>query len=909
MVCKPKHFYLLPVATLCLCSCVLGEESNKQTPSPKLPSLIQQVSEIAAERGIKPNQKEKKPTLKQTVQTEEEEESFPLINENSFDEDEIEDEDEIKFDEIPTQNEEDSLDEEDESTRELATPDVTLEEQLQPKINKMNETQTAEPDWNEPFEEHEPPQRQTTSPLVEILTAQPKNFAEKAAFSLTQSPLTQGQTQPPELKPWNFGNPDELVEFNFKDAELRSILSYMQDRYNITFMLDEMINPLPAQSKKIEGIRLSFKTEKPLTKEEAWGLFVTFLKMAGFAVIPTNIDRIYRITTLDQKAPFGALNSPIPTFIGINPQKLPSDDTLIRYVYFARNTSLDAIKNLFDIMKSQTAPRLIIFPDIRAVVITDHAYNIKTILEIVDELDKSTAPEVMSIIRLQHGDANEIAAFYSTIIKEEEQAQRALSSRLLGPRTNTLSYLPSGIRIIPEPQNNYLILLGSETGVKKVQSFITEVLDRPSDLPYKFTKVYQLKNIEAEAAANILSRVVNFKPGSSAAQSGSVRGGDQYFGPVNIVPEASSNQLVITCSYPEWLKIEELLREIDVEQPQVALRVFIANIDVAKAKELGTQLRNSKPMMDGLLGRVSFQTSGLRDQPIVENKADNTPGAMRLLGDLVNLAVGAPVGSTYMTLGSDAFGVFLLLQMLEEYTSASITQTPFVMVTNNYRASISLGEKRSIVSQYIYDSSGNRRTTYKDDDANLSIEITPRISYEGYITLNIQVHDDQFTGTTDSGDKAKKELKTTLTVANKETAVLGGFLQDIENEHEYHSNPLSKIPLVGWLFGKVRTQSLSKSSLLIFITPEVIPPSNTREGRKFTQTHIDDLEKTLELSKNKSSLIDPIHRWMFESEKRDASATIKEFLDKENRYIYPNQKQAKKRAEAWTNSKPLGSFL
>ncbi len=882
MICRPGHF-ILAITLLCV---YLSNSNAQNIPEPKRPSLIEQVSQIAAERGISA-QKEATPTI--------EDETDDLTIEETA----------IK---TPTQDSadlEEALDEVDTSTKELVAP---TDEPIALEKTEHQEEKVPRPDWERVFHQKE----ESPDSSIAIWHDLPKNFAEKTAFSLATPAFTEDgnpQKDPPHLDPWNFGNPDELVEFNFKDAELRSILNYIQDQYNITFMLDEILTPPPAQSKKIEGIRLSFKTETPLSKKEAWGLFVTFLKMAGFAVIPTNVERLYRITTLDPKAPFGAINSPLPTFIGINPAKLPDDDTLIRYVYFARNTSLDAIKNLFDMMKSQTSPRLIIFPDIRAVVITDHAYNIKTMLEIVEELDHSTAPEVMAIVRLHNGDANEIAAFYSTIVKEEEQAQRALSSRLLGPRTNTLSYLPTGIRIIPEPKTNNLILLGSETGVKKVQSFITEVLDRPSDLPFKFTKVYHLKNIEAEAAAAILSRVVNFKTGSDAAQSGSVRGGDQYFGPINIVPEASTNQLVITCSYPEWLKIEELLREIDIEQPQVAIRVFIANIDVTKAKELGTQLRNSKPMMDGLLGNVSFQTSGLREKPIVENTATGTPGAMRLLGDLVNLAIGAPVGSTYMTLGNDAWGVFLLLQMLEQYTSASITQTPFVMVTNNYRASLSLGEKRSVISQFIYDASGTQRTTYKDDDANLSIEITPRISYEGYITLSIHVHDDQFTGAVNSGDKSKKEVKTTLTVANKETAVLGGFLQDTENEHEYHSNPLSKIPLVGWLFGKVRSQTKTKSSLLIFITPEVIPPASTAQSKKFTQMHIDDLQKTLDLSKSKSALMDPIHRWMFEGEKRDASSTLKEFLEKENRYIYPNQRQAKKREEAWQNSKPLGSFL
>jgi len=724
--------------------------------------------------------------------------------------------------------------------------------------------------------------------------------SESEAAAAQKTPII-----PKELTPWDNGDPQELVEFNFEDAELSTIISYIETRFNITFILDTVLNPLPPQGKNIAGIKLSFKTNKPLSKKEAWGLFIKFLDMAGLAVVPGPADRVFRITTTDDKSPLSANKERLPTLIGTNPKLLPEDSSWIRYIYFARNTSLDMVKNLFNAMKSQASPRTVDFPELRAIMITDKSINIKSIINIIDELDKASEPETISIVKLQHTDAGKIAKFYSSLLEENDQ--QGLASRLAIGKRQTLSYFPVGVRVIPEPRTNTLILLGAAEGITKVEEFIINTLDKQSNLTHRFTKVIPLKHIQASAAESILSKVIQFKSETEAAQQGGVRDGDKYFKPLSLVAEDSGNRLILTGDYEDILKIEGILQQIDVEPPMVALQVFIVNTDTTKLKDFGTQIRNKIPGPTGLIGNnVNFQTSGLGlTGTIVENTTE-TSGSFRLLGNLVQLALGGAVGSTYVTLGNDSWGVWGMLRMLEKYTNATIVQNPFITVVNNYPAVFTHGTTRLVQSGTTYSTTGPT-SNLKDLKAELELNITPRISYEGYITLDVSITDCQFTDLTDTsnGNRITKVVKSSLILADGETVVLGGLIRNYDTEDEMLGSPLGKIPIIGWFLGKNKEKSSEKSSLLIFITPKIIPPESTEEARKFTKDKFDDVTKTLSLSTDNYQLKDPIHRWYFD-DLHEGKESLLSFAKGEGSFIYPSQKEQLGKA---ASGKPLSSYL
>jgi general secretion pathway protein D len=688
---------------------------------------------------------------------------------------------------------------------------------------------------------------------------------------------------------WEDDEHDELLDLNFKDAELSVLISYIEKKFGVTFILDDQLNPAPQGGKKLLGTKLTFKTHQSLKKREVWDIFLTFLDMAGLGIQPGGSPHLYRITATDPKSPFTVSRGALPTYIGVDYSILPNNDQRIRYVYFVENTSLDVIKNVLDMMRSPSSPNLIIFPELRAIVITDKAAIIRSMLDVVRELDRINAPETMAVISLKRADASKIAELYKTLTQEGPSQQQGLAARLLGGRKQqTTSFFGEGlVRIIPEARHNYLFLLGPLEAVKRVESFIRKELDGVIDAPFTPLHVYELKYIDAEVAAAILKEATLFQAESEAAKFGGVRDGDKFFKPLNITPEKSGNRLIINADYEDFVKIQDLLRKIDVEQPQVALKVLILNVDLTDDRQFGIQLRNKKPGIDGLVGNnVNFQTSGLDNQPVVENTSGT--GATRLLGDLVRLASAEVVGgATYLTLGSDQFGVWGLLRVLETYTNVSIVANPFLVATHKYPSVVSLGETRRVVTGTTLTAGGIPLDSFDDLSAKLEVFVVPLISIDGQVTLEVRVKLEQFTEAAQaSGNRTIKEVKTSVIVADNEVLALGGLIRDNVSEVQTKVPVLGDIPVIGWFF-KNKAKTMTRSSLLILITPEIIPTYGAGFAERFTDSKLREADRLLGEMKNNDQLRDPIHRWFFYDTTQVVGNEVNVFVENQDRYIDP----------------------
>lgn len=686
------------------------------------------------------------------------------------------------------------------------------------------------------------------------------------------------------LEPWRDA-PHELIEFTFENAELSALISYIEEKFNITFITDDSIKPMPQGGKSILGTKISFKTHAPLTKKDAWDMFVTFLDMAGVAPVPGPTARVYRlIGSKDPKSPLDATRSPLPTFIGVDQSLIPDNDTLIRYVYFVENTTLDSIATIVDAIKSPLSQPVIKFPELNAVIITDRANNIKGMLAILRELDQTSTQEALAIVKLERTDAAKAAQIYADLAKQET-AQGVAARFAAGRKSSTTEYFPRGTKVIPEPRTNSLIILGTREAIKTISEFITTMIDRPDDRPEVPRYLYQLKYLDATNTAALLKDVLKFKEDSDAAKSGGVRDGDKYFKPISIVAEPATNTLIINADFEDYSHLHELLQSIDIEQPQIALRLFLLSLDLSSSKELGVQMRNKKPGPNGLIGNnINYQTTGLAgvNSGVVEDTDPGTTGAVRLLGDLVKLAAGAPVGSTVVTLGNDVFGVWGILNMLEAYTKTNVVANPFLVTTNKYKAQFQLGQKRMVVDANIFTTSTQQ--AFKQLDAVLDIQITPQISRDGLVTLNIFFDLEQFTDTnpdSNNGNRTVKKIETTVIVADNEVLALGGLVRDSVIENVTKVPILGDIPLIGWLF-KNRVKFTERTSLLLLIQPEIIyPAAHNRSVQQLTKQRLHDAAAV----ENKAiNLRDPISRNFFNDTRSSADEMINNFMSKRNQY-------------------------
>jgi general secretion pathway protein D len=689
------------------------------------------------------------------------------------------------------------------------------------------------------------------------------------------------------LEPWR-RIPNEKIEFFFENAELSALISFIEHKFGITFLLDDNIKPLPKGGKSILGSKISFKTHTPLDPKTAWDIFVSFLDILKLSPVPGPQPDVYRIIGADKDSS----RAPLPTLIGVDPSLVPDNDSLIRYVYFVENNAIDILERTILVMQSVNAPPVIRFPTLNALLITDRASNIKAMLAVLQELDSSDRQEALAIIKLKYADATAAKKLYDSLSRPEA-AQGGASRAVGGRKSSTADYFNKATRVITEPRTNSLIIIGTRDAIKVIAEFIEHTIDVPEILPDVPRYIYNLKFLEADHLAKILGDAVAFKTESDAAKYGGVRDGDRYFKPISIVAESTTNSLIINADYEDYSKLYTLLQSIDIEQPQIAIRMFLVNIDITNNKGFGTQLRNKIPGANSLLGnQVNFQTSGLTgtgSSGFIQERTSPAPppvtGATQLLGNLVNLANFVPLGSTVISLGSDAFGVWGLLNMLQTYTQANIVANPFLVTTNKYPAQFVSGDIRRVIDATIFGQ--QTQTSQRDDTATLDIRITPQISrQDGLITLDIAISFEQFVvadPTSSNGNKTARRLETTVVMANNEILALGGLLQETVQETVKKVPILGDIPFFGWLFQN-RFKSVITSSILVLIVPEIIHARDRIGANVFTTEMVHNAQTATREIRAMNNQRDPINQLFFNDKHDSQDEFINNFMSPRNTY-------------------------
>lgn len=675
---------------------------------------------------------------------------------------------------------------------------------------------------------------------------------------------------------------DEKIELQFENADLQNLVQQIQELFHVTFIADDVIEPLPkgttsSPTKALKGNKISFKTSTPLSRQQAWDLFVTFMSISGFTIVPQRDSTIYRIETTK-----ASQRAPLPTYIGVSYETLPDNDQMVRYLYFLENASVESMAGIIPALQSKDAAPPLLLGEHKALILTDKSYNIKALMKIITELDQVTHPQAMSVLKLKQADATEVKKLYDELTQQGEEDRTPF--RPFGPRRQpTAIYFPENARIIAEPRTNSLILLGSKDAINKIEEFIAKHVDVDLEQPYSPLYVYQLQYADANIIAQIMNNTTKLGHDTEVGKTGGVRGQDKYLREMHFTAEPSTNQIIIKGDYNDYLVAKEVIQQLDEPQPQVAIEVLILSVDLKDEKELGVQLRSKYPGLDGLLGtKVEFQTSGLKaggtPQGVVTNPTG--PGATRLLGNLLKLVTsaghGGP-GNTIVTFGQDIFGVWGLFQALQTVTNLQVISNPFLVASNKTPATVSLGETRRVTSGTIIGGGSTPDQEVKaNDTAELKVNITPQINSDGMIILKLRVELSEFTSTDESsGNKTTKVVDTQALVADREVLALGGLIKNTTKETLSKTPILGDVPVLGWLF-KNKSKSVDKTSLLILMSTKIIPAHATSEVNVFTQ---DRLMKYRSASGEfgAQDRHDPIHR-MFFAERTKEGKELGEFL-------------------------------
>ncbi len=668
-----------------------------------------------------------------------------------------------------------------------------------------------------------------------------KKFEQENVDALGDQPVTVRYDDQQKLKSIESaplqqkgGDVIESVAFNFEDIDLQNVAEYMERVHKVKFITDDILDT--NKGPKLAGNKISFRTNTPLSKQESWNLFITFLSMAGLDLVPMSHPGFYRIVPLPN-----ASQEPIPAYIGANPALLPDNDMMIRYVYFMQNADPIKLQPLISKFQGATGS-LMVYKDLKALIFTDKSYNIKSLMTIVKELDKPVSPQAMSVIKLKKANVEDVINLYNSL-------KPATSQRAWAPDTKDVAseFFSQNVSLTGDKRTNTLIILGPKDAVIRLEDFIAKYVDIDAQNQKAPVFVYYLEYTNAVDMQKTISQLVTYGSSTSAGQYGGVRDGQKYLQPMTIVADNHSNSLIINTTPDDYPAVEQLIKTLDVPQKQVALEVLIVQVTGTKVKELGSQI--SGPNANNtFLPSVSGQTSGIPPLSGIVTTPGGNGIAESIKSNLASLLVGPinQAGSTLLTFGQPIWAVFKILNTI---TYAKIIQNPFMVVSNNCKGLIKVGVSRRVVTGEAVSSGTTSTTGYQTAEANLSVTIVPQINDQKIINLAIAIDNNQFVNPNSPNDAVQdqKSITTMASVADGEVLVLGGIMADATSSSTGGVPFLSKIPVFGWLF-KNKASSQRKNVFIVFICPKILDNVVSQaEVQQYTRNKIEEAQDYLRM--------------------------------------------------------------
>lgn len=334
--------------------------------------------------------------------------------------------------------------------------------------------------------------------------------------------------------------------------------------------------------------------------------------------------------------------------------------------------------------------------------------------------------------------------------------------------------------------------------------------------------VYRLKHVRAATLAATLqslfgsSRTVT-APGLSTpplserlqAQRLSILAGDtarpaaadpglraELKGPVHVVPDETSNSLLVRALSADWTVVQEAIVAMDLRPLQVMIEVLIAEVRQSRdldVKVTGAAVKSpdASTRTIGMLGGEEASTAAF----------------------LLRLARGGAISSD------------VALAALATRGDVRVLSRPLLMAQNNLEARILVGSQRPFVQIFrsLPTDNGVRDQVVQYRDVGTTLAILPTINPDGYVSLQVSQEVSSATNETQFGAPviSTREAATHLFVKDGQTAVLGGLVDRTQERSRTGIPGLSALPWIGGVFGSTRTSTVN-SELFLFLTPHIV---------------------------------------------------------------------------------------
>jgi type II secretory pathway component GspD/PulD (secretin) len=378
-------------------------------------------------------------------------------------------------------------------------------------------------------------------------------------------------------------------------------------------------------------------------------------------------------------------------------------------------------------------------------------------------------------------------------------------------------------------QNAFDIVLpeieGTEVSAQLKGATVKEALEAllgASGYTYYTTgKIVVVKSLAEEAPGEFMTRIFHLEYVDARQIEKQVKNMLSNRGKVEVVAAGHSQDQRQDSGFPAKILavtdlaymipvVEEFIARVDVRPRQVAIDVKLVETGITDEEAFGLDWSKS----------ISAKVTG------AEEDAQSTETVIERLSMFSTLPIES--GSfSYGTLNISE--VSLLLESLQSTGKSKLLSNPSVTTSDGKPAMIDVVTTIPIqtINRFSEGAVIQDIVTYQYKDVGITLEVTPRVNKDGYISLDCRPTVEEITGWVGPADNrqpitSKRSVRTDVVVKNGETLVIGGLMKEGTIETVEGIWLLSDIPVIGEIF-KHRSKQNSKTDLMILITPSVFP--------------------------------------------------------------------------------------
>nr|WP_306673630.1 type II secretion system secretin GspD [Tahibacter caeni] len=325
---------------------------------------------------------------------------------------------------------------------------------------------------------------------------------------------------------------------------------------------------------------------------------------------------------------------------------------------------------------------------------------------------------------------------------------------------------------------------------------------------------------ERQAAAN---------SGTSGSGAASFTIGDDE-AEVRITAVEENNQILVMATQSQWGIIQSAIKRLDVEPLQVQIETKILEVSLVGDLEYGVRW-----FLEGLIG-----TSNQGENRFTQSQPGNQ---QRGLFGATNTPNSANSNLFFSFINSE---IEVAINALQTSSNTKTLSAPSLVVLNNKEARINVGDQIPVVQNYLsggfttgVNGNVNTGTSYGSvqfRDVGVILTVTPRVNPGGlvYMEVSQEVSKPGAQDVTGNYSVAKREIETEIAVQSGQTVLLGGLIGESEVAGKDGVPGLSRIPLLGNLFGHTK-KNRTRTELIVLITPRVV--GNAVDARSITEEY------------------------------------------------------------------------